>query len=86
MTLLLLAHVARADVSTPTDTPTTTEEECVDMEDGDACTTDDGEAGTCSAGVCEAEEKKGCSTAGTRGLASGVTLLSLGLLGLRRRR
>ncbi|MCA9493539.1 MAG: hypothetical protein KC621_26590 [Myxococcales bacterium] len=85
MTLLLLAHVARADVSTPTDAPTT-EDECLDLADGDACTTEDGDAGTCSGGTCEAEEKKGCSTAGTRGLASGVTLLSLGLLGLRRRR
>lgn len=84
--LFLLAHVAHADVSTPTDA-STADDPCADLADGDACTTEDDEAGTCSAGVCEAtEEKKGCSTAGTRGLASGVTLMALGLVGLRRRR
>ncbi|MCB9688717.1 MAG: hypothetical protein H6738_18825 [Alphaproteobacteria bacterium] len=86
MTLLLLAQVARADVSTPTDTEPT-EDLCADSEDGAQCILESGDLGECSAGVCEEiQSDKGCSTAGTRGLASGLTLLSLGLLGLRRRR
>ena len=86
--LLFVSAPALADVSTPTDNSTTeVVDPCADLADGDACTTEDGDAGTCDAGDCVAsEDGKGCSTVGAPALAGTLTLSSLLLLGLRRRR
>lgn len=77
MTLLLAVLSARADVPA-------LPEDCSTLEEGDTCTTDAGDAGTCKNGACvKNEESKRCATAS--GAAGGMVVLALGLLALRRR-
>jgi len=83
--LLLIPSVAFADVTTPS----TDEDACFDLDEGDACETEDGEDGTCDAdGVCMADADdadSGCVTAGA-GAGGAATLIALGLLAARRRK
>jgi MYXO-CTERM domain-containing protein len=83
---LLLPSIALADVATDSATATDTDAGSDCAAEGDACTAEDGHEGTCDAElVCVHEEEGGCNTSGAP-VAGGVTLLSLGLLGLRRSR
>ena len=79
--LTLLIATAAADVATPPPNP------CDEREQGDSCTTEEGDDGTCKGGTCVADsDESGCSTLGARTAAGGATLLALGLLAVGRRR
>ncbi|MCA9572261.1 MAG: hypothetical protein KC656_30690 [Myxococcales bacterium] len=61
---------------------------CEGAEDGDTCTTEADEAGTCQDGTCVAQAtqpENGCSTVGMGG-AGAVVVGSLALLAIGRRR